>query len=286
MVAIALAPGAASAQEADTLTISSLFSMDYLYGTVGPDLAEVYANGHEHTWTLTLYGTSHSHETFTNPFGVTSYATEIHATSFDLEFFGPDAATLNGIVSDHIAGGDFLIELYNAYSTGFGDDFALWSVDLGGPAVSFWTGLLSYASDTLFPSDANGYPVVGPDQFSIWPEGAILRDGRPGNDGWIESRESLVSFVFPIEPSGPPGDFNHDGIVDAADYVLWRKNNIDGESGYNTWRANFGATAAGAAAVARSTTSAIPEPASLGLIVIAAWGLTLPRRRRPLSQAA
>ena len=111
MLAIALAPGAASAQEADTITISSTFYMDWLVGTVGPDLAEVFANGHEHTWTLTLYGTSQSHETFTNPFGVTGYATEIHATSFDLEFFGPDAATLNGIVSDHIAGGDVLIYL-------------------------------------------------------------------------------------------------------------------------------------------------------------------------------
>ena len=64
MLAIALAPGAASAQEADTLTISSTFYMDWLYGTVGPDLAEVYANGHEHTWTLTLHGTTHSHSTF------------------------------------------------------------------------------------------------------------------------------------------------------------------------------------------------------------------------------
>ena len=253
-LAIAMAPGAASAQEADTLTISSTFYMDYLVGTVGPDLAEVFANGHEHTWTLTLYGTSHSHETSTNPFGVTSYATEIHATSFDLEFFGPDAATLNGIVSDHIAGGDFLIELYNAYSTGFGDDFALWSVDVGGPAVSFWTGLLSYASNTLFPSDANGYPVVGPDPFSIWPEGAILRDGRPGNDGWIESRDSLVTFVAVVpDPTGPPGDFNQDGVVDAADYVVWRKSpsTFGGDpNGYNTWRTNFGATVTGAAAVA------------------------------------
>ena len=50
-------------------------------------------------------GTSQSHEKFTNPFGVTSYATKIHATSFDLEFFGPDAATLNGIVN--IRGGLF-----------------------------------------------------------------------------------------------------------------------------------------------------------------------------------
>jgi alpha-tubulin suppressor-like RCC1 family protein len=38
---------------------------------------------------------------------------------------------------------------------------------------------------------------------------------------------------------GLSGDYNRDGAVDAADYVLWRKN--DGsEQGYTTWRANFG----------------------------------------------
>src|SRR4249920_651325 len=43
MVAIALAPAAASAQEDGTVTISGLFSMDYLYGEIdlylgAPDL--------------------------------------------------------------------------------------------------------------------------------------------------------------------------------------------------------------------------------------------------------
>jgi hypothetical protein len=62
---IALLPGTAPAQEADTLTISGTFSMDYLNSESDlnwfvPDLVEVYANGHEHTWTLTLHGTTNS----------------------------------------------------------------------------------------------------------------------------------------------------------------------------------------------------------------------------------
>ena len=204
-LAIALAPGAASAQEADTLTISGLFSMDYLYGTVGPDLAEVYANGHEHTWTLTLYGTSQSHETFTNPFGVTSYATEIHATSFDLEFFGPDAATLNGIVSDHIAGGDVLIYLDNEYSSGIGDDFAIMYVWPSSPDMYFFSGH-DMGVFTLFPADADGYPVVGPEPFSIEPEYTELRyfDLLSGTGGAIGSLAGPVTFAgsvgVPVEP--------------------------------------------------------------------------------------
>ena len=39
------------------------------------------------------------------------------------------------------------------------------------------------------------------------------------------------------------GDYNGDGVTDAADYVLWRKKYDGGFiDGYNTWRENFGAS--------------------------------------------
>jgi T5SS/PEP-CTERM-associated repeat protein len=68
-----------------------------------------------------------------------------------------------------------------------------------------------------------------------------------------------------------PGDYNADGSVDAADYLVWRKNDST-PAGYDTWRANFGATAAVGAASRRAApgpprlggpTPAVPEPASL-----------------------
>jgi T5SS/PEP-CTERM-associated repeat protein len=39
-----------------------------------------------------------------------------------------------------------------------------------------------------------------------------------------------------------PGDFNTDGAVDAADYVVWRKNGGT-QADFDLWRANFGRTA-------------------------------------------
>jgi hypothetical protein len=202
------------AQEDGTIKISSTFYMDGLSGTVGPDLAEVFANGHEHTWTLTLYGTSQSHQTFTNPFGVTSYATEIHATSFELEFSGPDAATLNGIVSEYIAGGDVQVYLENSYSSGFGDDFAIMYVWPSVPDMYFFSGH-DLGVFTLFPADADGYPVVGPDPFSIWAEYSELSDLRPGNNGVIVSRESLVNFEGSV--GGPdPGEPVVLAVADAS----------------------------------------------------------------------
>ena len=189
MLAIALLPAAASAQEDDTLTISGLFSMDYLYETVGPDLAEVYANGHDHTWTLTLHGTTHSHATFSG-FGV-KRVTEIYAASFDFEFLGPDAATLNGIVSDQFAGGGVYIYLENAYSE-FGD-FAIMHIWVAGPDMSFYSGH-AMGVFTLFPTDADGYPVVGPEPFSIETDSTELSDMRAFSNGAIGSVAGLVTF--------------------------------------------------------------------------------------------
>jgi hypothetical protein len=62
------------------------------------------------------------------------------------------------------------------------------------------------------------------------------------------------------------GDFNSDGIVDAADYIVWRK--TDGsQAGFDTWRTNFGATIGSGAA--RTTAASVPEPGA-GLLLILA----------------
>lgn len=65
--------------------------------------------------------------------------------------------------------------------------------------------------------------------------------------------------------AGLPGDFNGDGMVDAADYVFWRK--TDGTTAqYNTWRANFGRSSSGSGNAIFTTT---PEPSAWLLMLIA-----------------
>jgi hypothetical protein len=79
-------------------------------------------------------------------------------------------------------------------------------------------------------------------------------------------------------------DGNQDGVVNAADYVMWRKKPVSyggDPNGYVTWRAHLGQTAgsgsSGSAALPLST--AIPEPTSeflfLSFAAVAVW-----RRRR------
>jgi len=72
------------------------------------------------------------------------------------------------------------------------------------------------------------------------------------------------------------GDYNHDGTVDAADYVVWRK--TDGTpAGYDAWRANF-SQPSGSGSVANANAT-IPEPTTLMMLIVAAVGVRLRRRQ-------
>jgi hypothetical protein len=71
------------------------------------------------------------------------------------------------------------------------------------------------------------------------------------------------------------GDFNHDGTVDAADYIVWRKTDNSPE-GYTTWRAQFGESVGSGLGASASAT--VPEPATFMLLTFAAAGVfTRPR---------
>jgi len=69
--------------------------------------------------------------------------------------------------------------------------------------------------------------------------------------------------------AGISGDHNGDGVVDGADYVVWRKLGVNGAQGYTDWKNNFGKTAPGS-----GNNSNVPEPVSWIMI---AFGMTMVR---------
>jgi endonuclease/exonuclease/phosphatase family metal-dependent hydrolase len=90
-----------------------------------------------------------------------------------------------------------------------------------------------------------------------------------------------AGVVVTFGPQSPLllGDFNQDGTVDAADYVVWRK--TDGTpAGYDEWRANFGASrGVGSGSVdalsqwsasAEPLSDAVPEPSAICLSAVLA----------------
>jgi hypothetical protein len=87
------------------------------------------------------------------------------------------------------------------------------------------------------------------------------------------------------------GDYNDDGVVDAVDYTVWR-NALDGggtleneteslgvvdQFDYEAWKANYGNTMAGAGGLS----TAVPEPSTAILAMLAFFGASNLRRRAP-----
>jgi hypothetical protein len=146
-------------------------------------------------------------------------------------------------------------------------------------------------------SFANDYTVSGGTNFSS--ASAAFNDA--GQIAWQAQFTTLsgggtavfLTTLPSIEPPSLDGDYNDDGTVDAADYVVWRKNEgtmttlpndphggMIGDDQYNTWVANFGETAgSGGGAL-----TAVPEPFSLPLLLAAIPGIALILRRRKREQ--
>ena len=95
------------------------------------------------------------------------------------------------------------------------------------------------------------------------------------NDTFFTGTGVLNVTALPV--LGVPGDFNNNGVVDAADYVLWRNggplaNEIDAPGvvnaqDYTDWQARFGNTAGSGSGL---TGAAVPEPATFVLLMLIA----------------
>ena len=81
------------------------------------------------------------------------------------------------------------------------------------------------------------------------------------------------AVAFTLAPAGVAGDYNDNGVVDAADYVLWRNGGplandpTPGTSpaDYDFWKSRFGATSGSGSGVDGGS---VPEPASVVLVLM------------------
>jgi hypothetical protein len=123
----------------------------------------------------------------------------------------------------------------------------------------------------------------------------LQRPALGGGLNWNTSALYTAGVISVVAP-GIPGDYNNNGVVDSADYVVWRKHNNTAttlpndstpgtdQSDYNVWRAHFGQTiGSGAGATAGLPRSAIPEPCTLLMLLTAAiFGMAQSARRPQL----
>jgi hypothetical protein len=78
-------------------------------------------------------------------------------------------------------------------------------------------------------------------------------------------------------PDSIPGDYNSDNKVDAADYVVWRKNGLNAVA-FDEWRAHFGETGSTNASEQGFSQFGVPEPSASSLAVIVIAAICLPYR--------
>jgi hypothetical protein len=167
-------------------------------------------------------------------------------------------------------------------------------------------GAIYFGDDHTYP--ARIYQViVGDGSLPMFEDGVLSLPGGPRNassvdgtnlvanpddDGLVFTQSSLIDLRNPLHhyayfgtdtnagqvakieiPVVIAGDYNGDDIVDAADYVMWRKNvgqppgtlpndttgGQIGDAQYSLWRSNFGNPTANGNAL---TSSSVPEPDS------------------------
>jgi hypothetical protein len=163
-------------------------------------------------------------------------------------------------------------------------NLALFDTDTdGGARIDFKLSSASTYEMKMTPLDNTAAAVT--------TTGSLSNPASTGPIDWIEfqffntpSSASLNTdfYIKSMQILAAPGDYNRNGTVDAADFVLWR--NHAGENyqlanevssvtpgrvtaeDYSAWRSRFGSRAAGAGTAA-TFGDAVPEPNFLALLV-------------------
>jgi hypothetical protein len=113
----------------------------------------------------------------------------------------------------------------------------------------------------------------------------LLQVWSPGGN-WVATTKSDGTFSLVPLAAGVAGDYNGNGVVDAADYVLWRnggplQNEVPGVTpgsvtpeDYDAWRARFGNNSGSGSG------DAVPEPATVALLALGLISTCGYRKRR------
>jgi hypothetical protein len=168
---------------------------------------------------------------------------------------------------------------------------ARWGDSTGSDAGDWHVSNLTNNPMSGFISNADGLrqsgnihdPPIGTDDFvqtnQFVPYGANLTN-------------TLGAANYPLNLTQLPWDYNHDGVVDAADYTVWRdtlgsttdlradgngSGKIEAED-FDFWRGRYGYTVGGAGAGGVSSVS-VPEPATVVLAFAGMIAIAATRRR-------
>jgi hypothetical protein len=254
------------------------------------------------------WSTNVGQDSYNGPAGPTDEST----LETDAEFADVDVAALGNLGGAKRAVFDFMT------GPGFADNRTRFEIQGLDPSKTY--NLTFFGSHSFSTATTTVYSVYTDDTYTTSVGSATL-DVQDSAMPWLHNRDRVatisnlspqadnilyVQFVGSlsnghlgylntmqlegIAAAGVSGDFNDDDIVDAADYVVWRKNEsanlplpnddelMSQAERFSLWRMNFGEMTTGGSGSGGS--AAIPEPASLMLAVVVVIGMLSFKRRR------
>jgi hypothetical protein len=223
--------------------------------------------------------------------GISGNASDIHFEADISPGFSPASVSISGNVSLG-AGAKLKIELGG---TSQSPTAQYDQVHVGGNLSLDGTLAISFING-FFPTSGNSFDIL--DWGSLTGTFSALQ--LPGIGGGYVWNTSQLYTAGIVSVGGVLGDYNHNGVVDAGDYVIW--SNSLGQSGSGLaadgnqngvidsgdlaiWRAHFGAIAGSGsgAGTTVSLTAIVPEPTTAVLLqLLAVFFLHSKRARRPI----
>jgi hypothetical protein len=156
--------------------------------------------------------------------------------------------------------------------TNFGDAYEVRENNIPAWAAGTPTGIDTFAFDLSSVMALDDKATI---YFRLATASTEAAGGGAVTGGGTSRVDNVTIMGVPI--LGLDGDFNHDGFVDAADYVMWRKTNSGDMIAYNTWVQHFGESLAGSGGGNGASANA-PEPGTWLLMTVFAGCLLATRR--------
>lgn len=156
--------------------------------------------------------------------------------------------------------------------------------------MGFHNHLVAYALSNATPAPAGAYGFFAQLTSNLYEASDPFL--LVFNNGVFEYPKMVPAAIAINAAAFLPGDYNHNGSVDAPDYVVWRRsldsttnlaadgsgNRIVDGADYQVWRKNFGTSES-----SQMFVSSVPEPKSAGLLLLIASWCLVARQRCQLS---